>query len=328
MPANLTPEYKKAEQWYRESTSNEEKLLALERMLQVMPKHKGTEHLKADLHKKISRIKDASTQKGAGSSHVDIFHVPKTGAGQVVLLGTPNCGKSSLVGALSKAKVHITEFPYGTNAPVPGMAKYEDVQIQLVDMPPITADHVAPGQVGTYRQCDLIGIVIDLDGDIEGQWQVCIDFLESRRLILSEETGSKDDKGNNLAKKVFCVGTKVDVVGTGILALLQESCAYDFPFLEVSTTTGAGMDTFVACLFDMLEIIRIYSKRPGKPADMGDPFTLPRGSTVHELAYLIHRDLAEKLKTARIWGTGVYDGQNVQLDHVLYDKDVVELHFA
>ena len=156
MPANLTPDYFKAEQWYRSASTNEEKMLALEQMLAVMPKHKGTEHLQADLKRKLSQLKDASAQQKKAGKHVDIFHVPRSGAGQVVLLGTPNSGKSAILAALTHAKVTVAEFPFATHAPVPGMVRYEDVQIQLVDMPPITADYAAPGQVGTYRNGDLI----------------------------------------------------------------------------------------------------------------------------------------------------------------------------
>jgi ribosome-interacting GTPase 1 len=141
MPANLTPEYIKADKWFRSATTNEEKILALEQMLRVIPKHKGTEHMRADLRKKLSSLKDVGAQqKKAGGKHVDVFHVPRGGSGQVVLIGTPNCGKSSIVGSLTKAKVHIADFPFATGAPVPGMAKFEDVSIELVDMPPITAD--------------------------------------------------------------------------------------------------------------------------------------------------------------------------------------------
>jgi ribosome-interacting GTPase 1 len=327
MPANLTPAYKKAEQWFRSATTNDEKILALEQMLSIVPKHKGTDHLRADLRRKLSKLKEGGPQKGH-AAHVDIFHVPRSGAGQIVLLGTPNCGKSSIVGALTKAKVNIAPFPYSTHAPCPGMVKYEDIKIEMVDMPPVTADHVASGQVGTYRHCDLIGIVIDLDGDMDEQWQTCIDFLESRRLIAGEKTPITDAYGNMLAKKVFCLGSKADLVEPGLLGLLTESSPYDMTFLELSVETGTGMDSLPQTLFGLLEIMRIYAKPPGKPVDMNDPFTLPTGSTVQDLARTIHRQMADKLKNARIWGTGVYDGQNVQLHHTLHDKDIVELHFA
>ena len=92
MPTNLPPAYKKAEQWFRSATTNDEKILALEEMLSIVPKHKGTDHLRADLRRKLSKLKEGGPQKRQGT-HVDIFHVPKGGAGQIVLLGTPNCGK-------------------------------------------------------------------------------------------------------------------------------------------------------------------------------------------------------------------------------------------
>lgn len=326
MATNVTPDYRKAEDRYREAGTTEEKILALEEMLRLIPKHKGSEHLQADLKKKLSKLKEAPKQK-AGGKQVDIFYVPKGGAGQVVLLGLPNSGKSSLVGALSKAKVQIADFPFATNAPVPGMAKFEDVPIQLVDMPPITAEFVAPGQVGTYRNCDLIGVLIDLTADIEEQWQVCIDYLESKDLITRENQLTRDENGNSRTKPFFCLGTKVDEAGEGLLELLAETTDYQCEFMEISTTTGHNLDAFMAKLFAWLDVIRVYAKPPGKPVDKADPFTLPRGANVQDLACLVHRELAEKLKTARVWGEGVHDGQHVQLHHELHDKDVVELHF-
>ncbi|MCP4258610.1 MAG: TGS domain-containing protein [Planctomycetes bacterium] len=327
MPANLTPEYFKAEKWFRSATSNDEKIMALEQMLRVIPKHKGTDHMRADLRKKLSKLKEGGGQKKAGK-HVDIFHVPRSGAGQIVLIGAPNCGKSSIVAGLTNAKVNVADFPFATHAPVPGMVQFEDIQIELVDMPPITADYSAPGQVGTYRNCDLIAIVIDLSADVEEQMLICLDFLESRNLLTDSETPEHDSQGNALGKKAFCICTKTDIAKTGALELLKKFSKYPFEFVEVSAVTDGGLEGLSGKLFELLGIIRIYSKPPGKPADMTDPFTLPVGSTVMDLATVVHRQLAEKLKFARIWGTGVYDGQNTQRNHVLNDKDIIELHFS
>ncbi|MBA7634100.1 GTPase Obg [subsurface metagenome] len=312
MPANLTPEYLKAEKWFREATTTDEKVLALERMLAVMPKHKGTDHLKADLRKKLSKLKEVATQK-KGGKHVDIFHVPRSGAGQIVLLGTPNCGKSSIVAALTNAKVNVANFPFATTGPVPGMVTFEDVQIQLIDMPPITAD--------------LIAVVIDLSAEVQEQLETCLDFLESKSLLIDGDTTAHDAQGNVLAKEAFCICTKSDIAKPDALGTLKKSCKYPFEFVEISAQTGIGFGKLPAKFFSLLGIIRIYAKPPGKPADMTDPFTLPVGSTVMDMATAIHRQLAEKLRFARIWGTGVYDGQNTQRNHVLNDKDIIELHF-
>jgi uncharacterized protein len=313
MPANLTPAYFKAEQWYRQATTPEEKILAIEQMLAVMPKHKGTDKLKADLRQKLSALKEGE-EKRRKSGGVDIFHVPRGGAGQVVLLGMPNSGKSSLVGLLTDAKVHIADFPFATHAPVPGMMKFEDVPIELVDMPPITAEIVMPGQVGTYRNCDLIAIVIDLSANIEEQWKVCLDFLETRNLLPG--------------KKAVCICTKSDIAAEGAIDKAKQLCDNRFETIAVSVDTGEGMGELPAMLFKLLGIIRVYAKPPGKKPDMNEPFTIPAGSTVLDLARVIHRELAEKLKHARIWGTNVYEGQSVQRNHVLNDKDIVELHFS
>jgi len=327
MPANLTPEYFKAEQWFRAATTNEEKILAVERMLAVMPKHKGTDHLKADLRRKLSKLKEAPAKKGKGK-RVDIFYIQRTGVGQVVLLGTPNCGKSSIVGALTNAKVNVADFPFATAAPVPGMMKFEDIQIQLVDMPPVTADSIIPGQVGTYRNCDLIAIVIDLSANVTEQLRICLDFLESRSLLIDGQTPAADGHGNVLGKKAFCICTKCDIAKPDALETLKKSCRYPFEFVEVSVENGERMGKLSEVLFRKLNIIRVYAKPPGKKPDMDEPFTLPADSTVMDMATAIHRELAEKLKFARIWGTGVYDGQNAQRNHVLNDKDIIELHFA
>jgi ribosome-interacting GTPase 1 len=318
----------KAEEWYKSATSTDEKILALERMLAVIPKHKGTDHIKADLRKKLGKLKDAGMQKKGGAAHADIFHVPRSGSGQVVLIGTPNCGKSSIVAALTKAKVNVTDFPFATPAPVPGMAMFEDVKIELVDMPPITADYIAPGQVGTYRNCDIIAIVIDLSGDVLDQIDICMDFLESRSLLIDGETLAHDSQGNSLGKKALCICTKSDIAEPGTIETLKELVEHPLEFVEISVETGEGLDELKGTFFRLLDIVRVYAKRPGKPADMTDPFTLPKGSTVTDLAHVVHRQLAEKLKSARIWGAGVHDGQNTQRDHILSDKDIIELHFG
>ena len=223
MPANLTPVYNDAEERFRNAATNEEKIAALEEMLSVMPKHKGTDGLRADLRASSAGSGRPPPQKKAGT-HVDIFHVPRSGAGQVVLLGMPNTGKSSILAALTKAKVVVADFPFATQVPVPGMVRYEDVQIQLVDMPPITADYSAPGQVGTYRNGDLIAVVIDLSQDVEEQILVLMDFLESRKLLLDEKTPAVDDQGNCPGRKAVCLCTKADLAPDGAFELVKKSC--------------------------------------------------------------------------------------------------------
>jgi len=321
MPANLTPDYLKAEQWFRQASTTEEKILALEEMMRVIPRHKGTNHMRAELRKKYSALKESAEKRKKASHGPDPFHIPKSGSGQVVLLGLPNSGKSSIVSALTHAKTEVADFPFTTSIPTPGMAKFEDVHIEIVDMPPITADFAPSGIVNTLRNCDLIGVIIDLSGDIDQQIKVCFNFLESKRLLLDEGT-------NVLGRKCFVIATKKDLVSSNAIDNLKKQITKPFEIIAISVKDKASLDKMLADIFRLLDIIRIYAKKPGREPDMTEPFVLPKGSTVMDLTQSIHRELAEKLKTARCWGSGVRDGQNVHRTHILCDKDIIELHFA
>jgi ribosome-interacting GTPase 1 len=320
MPANLTPDYFKAEKWYRQAATDEEKIPALEEMLRVIPKHKGTEHMRADLRKKLSELKMAAETKKHGPHGFDIFHIPKTGAGQVVLLGLPNSGKSSIVAGITHAKAHVAEFPFTTNAPLPGVAMFEDVKIEIVDMPPITADYAPTGIVNAYRNCDLIGVCIDLSADITEQIKVCFNFLEEKRLLLTPE--------NPIGKKCLVIATKPDLVSQDKIAELEKLLTKPFEIATVSDNNLPSLEKMLEMIFNILEMVRVYAKKPSQPADMKEPFVLHKGATVADLVEMIHRDLAEKIKAARCWGHGVHDGQNVHKTHILCDKDIIELHFV
>ena len=330
MPANLTPEYKKAEEQFRSAASDTERLAALEEMLRAIPKHKGTESMQADLKRRISKLKDAieSGGKKGGTRHVDVFHVPKSGAGQVVLVGMPNAGKSAILAALTNAHVNVSDYPFATEKPVPVMMLFEDVPIQLVDTPPITADYASPGFVNTCRGADLLAIVIDLSADVLEQMEVCTQYLDEHRLIL-DLTADEDDGVTYLARPTFVIAAKTDLAPAGTLETLKELTDRPFEYIAVSAATRQGLDEFIKRVFEMLDVVRVYAKKPGRDPDMTEPFTLPRGSNVHDLATLIHRQLAESLKSARAWNAvGIHDGQNVPRDHILTDKEIVELHFG
>ncbi len=331
MPANLTPEYRKAEQAYREARTDGERLAALERMLAVIPKHKGTDHMQADLKRRIAKLRHAPTAR-AGARRVDPFHTERGGAGQVVLIGLPNCGKSALVGALSKARVTVTDYPFGTHGPVPGMAYHEDAAIQVVDMPPLTPESIMPGMMGAYRTADVVLICVDLSADdaLE-QLDACLDVLDRRgmvpvaRHVAREE---RDDEGRQL-KTTLIAGTKDDAPGAAdTFAALAELYGDRLPMLSVSAQTRHHLAELTAHLFGVLEVVRVYAKQPGKEPDLQVPFVLPRGGTVVDMARAVHRDFPDKLKYARLWGSAKFDGQQVSGDHVLEDRDIVELHIA
>ena len=322
MPANLTPMYRKAEEAFRQAKTTADKIAALEEMYATIPKHKGTEKMQADLKTRMSKLREAGEQHKAHGG-VDLFHVEKHGAGQYVLIGLPNCGKSALVGALTKAHVTVAPYPYATHAPVPGMMAYEDVQIQLVDMPPVTAEGPVPGMIGSVRAADGLIICIDLGADVLEQMEVCMGLLEGRGLV---PPGRQVPEGG-AAKRMLVVGTKVDLPGAAEnFQALKELYGSAVPLLATSAEKGDNLGEIPRTCFKMLDVVRIYPKEPGKPPDKERPFVLPKGSTVLDLAAVIHKDMAAHLKRARIWGANMYEGAPAPREHVLSDRDIVELH--
>jgi len=330
MPANLTPDYLAAEQRYRQAKSPQEKLEALEEMLRTIPKHKGTDKLQAELKRKISAAKEAAQQaKKAGGGGHDPFAIGRQGAGQVILIGTPNTGKSSIVGSITKAAVKIAEWPFTTAVPVPGMCHYEDVPIQLIDTPPLTAEQAPTGLAGAVYAADAVVIVLDASaGSILEDAEACLAFVQARKLVPTSEPNPAMPEDHNEPKPKRCLilANKCDLPGTADnIEVLKEMLSTPVKIKPCSATTGQGVHDLPKDLFQLLNVMRVYAKPPGKPADMEQPFILKVGANVLDMAAVVHRDLPGKLKTARVWGTGVHDGQQVQKDHVLHDKDVVEL---
>jgi ribosome-interacting GTPase 1 len=329
MPANLPPQYSKAEEEYRRATSPAERLEKLRELYRLLPKHKGTEKLQAELKQKISRTKDEveggkSAGKKGGVSH----RVPREGAGQIVLVGPPNSGKSALLAALTNAKPEVAAYPFTTRAPQPGMMAWDDVRAQLVDLPPISADVMEPWLPGLVRSADAALLVVDLgDDDLVDTAQAVLDRLAGAHAELVGTLPHDVDDEALIHVKTAMVGNKADAPGAPErLEILREFFGDRFPILAVDAQTGRGLDDLGKAAYDLLEVIRVYTKIPGKPVDRTHPFTVPIGSTVLELAREVHRDFEHSLKFAKIWGTGVFEGQTVKRDHELHDADVVELH--
>ncbi|HEV3163509.1 MAG TPA: GTPase [Isosphaeraceae bacterium] len=329
MPANLPPQYSKAEEEYRRATSPAEKLEKLRELFRLLPKHKGTEKLQAELKQKISRTKDElegakGTAKKAGVSH----RVPSDGAGQIALVGAPNGGKSATLAALTNAHPEIAPYPFTTRAPYPGMVHYLDVQYQLVDLPPITPDFMEPWVPNIIRSADAALLVVDLgDDDAPDATEAALARLAGvhTELVGSLPFDCEDETIQHV--KALLVANKVDAPGAkDRLDIIREWFGPMFPIVSVAATTGVGLDELRKMAYDLLGVIRIYTKVPGKPADKARPFTVPIGSTVVDVAREVHRDLEQSLKFAKVWGQGVFEGQTVKRDHELHDADIVELH--
>jgi ribosome-interacting GTPase 1 len=317
LPANLTPQYYAAEEKYKKARSPEEKTEALHEMLSVIPKHKGTEKLQADIKKRLALLREEG-QKKKQKGLSNPFHVEKQGAGQVVLAGCPNSGKSSLVAVLTRAKVKVAAFPFTTTVPSTGMIPHEDVLVQLVDTPPFTADNVPAGLIGTFRNADALLLTVDLSADD------CLEQLETTSQLLQDRGLIDPDGDNPYTLPYLFLGTKRDLpVAEAHLDILKEFRP-EIAILPVSVRDDS-MKALQERIYRLLDIIRIYGKAPGKPPDMTRPFILNNGATVVDLAYEVHRDFPDRLKTALVWGSSRFDGQAVPRDYILHDKDIVEL---
>lgn len=332
MPANLTPAYKAAEERYRAAVTPEERIAALEEMLSAMPKHKGTEKLQADLKSRIAKLRRAPKKKPdtRGQSH----RIPKEGAGQVALVGPPSSGKSSLVAGLTHAEPQVAAYPHTTREAVPGMMPFEDTAFQLVDLPPVSEEYVEGWVFDLIRSADLVWLVLDVERTLEGL-ELVEEILAGKGIALvPARLGGERDAEEEAEHRPGWAYQETLLVLTGIdrqdaredLPLLERLLEAPFPRVAVSVVTGEGVDTLGRTTFDALGVLRVYTKQPGEEPDLAQPFTLPIGASVEDLARLIHQDLADGLKFARVWGESVYDGQRVQGGHLLEEGDVVEIH--
>lgn len=326
MPANLSPAYRDAEERFRAAVTREEQIDALEEMLRVIPKHKGTEKLQANLKSRLAKLRRAPKKKPdtSGPSH----HVPKEGAGQVVLVGPPNAGKSSLLAKLTHAEPEVAPYPFTTRETCPGMMAYEDVAIQLVDLPPLSREHVEPWVYDAIRRADLVWWVLDIEKVLEGR-ELVEELLAAKGIALLPIGGEapEEPRPGWVYRKALMVLTGLDRPDAREdLELLDGLLEAPWPRVAVSNLTGEGHEGLARRTFEALEVLRVYTKQPGEEPDLEQPFTLPRGATVEDLARAIHRELADQLRFARVWGPSAFDGQKVQGGHPLEEGDVVEIH--
>ncbi|MBE9546846.1 MAG: 50S ribosome-binding GTPase [Proteobacteria bacterium] len=327
MPANLPPQYLEAEKRYREAKTPNAKVEVLEEMLTIVPKHKGTDKLRADLRRRISKFKDQALHKKGVSRKKTAFSIDKEGAAQVVVVGPPNTGKSALIDTLTNASPEVADFPHTTHKPTPGMAPYKDIQFQLVDTPPITRDYMDPSMADLIRRADIVVVLLDLNADPLQQFEDIMYILQTLRIFPGNAPIPEDLTKSPFIKKMLVAVNKMDKPeDEEDFEIFLELTEMKLPCLGISVRNVKNLTTFVEKLYELSEVIRVYTKAPGKEPDMKSPFVIPRESTLEELAGKIHKDFVVKLKHAKIWGKSVRDGQMVQKDYIMQDGDVVEMH--
>lgn len=328
MPANLPPQFYEVEKRLRTARTPAEKMGVIEELLTIIPKHKGTEHLRGDYKRRLAKLREEQTQKKAkGKSGADFWQIEREGAGQVPLIGLPNGGKSSLLKALTKAKPEIAPYPFTTRFPLPGMMSFEDIQIQLIDLPPLSPDFMESWVPEILRQGDLWLIVLDLDDDPLAQLKQAKAILARFKLFLLEEAGDNPPAPPWVFRPVLLAGNKLDLPGAmDTLEIYQELQKNGFPMIGLSAKEEMNLDHLKSEVFQGLDLVRAYTKVPGKEPDLSKPFILKKGSTLLDLAGEIHQDFLRKLTYARVWGKKTYAGQMVSRDYLLVDRDVIELH--
>lgn len=329
MPANLTPQYLAAEERYKQARDDREKLKALKEMLANIPKHKGTEKLQAEIKRKIAKLKDDIDTKKTKGGHRFSYGVEREGAGQAVVVGPPNVGKSLLVSSLTGTALEVADYPYTTRNCQPAMMLYEDIQIQLVDLPPVSETFVENWMSSVIRVADLMLLVTDASrDDLLEQMDSTLAILRGFKIIpRGMVTGDALDSVHWSQIRTVLVANKIDCPGAMDNAqILRELYGDALEMIAVSAANHSNLAELKYKIVQALQIVRVYSKRPGHEPDIQRPFTFPLGSSLMDFAKAVHKDFAENLKFARVWGKNVFDGQRINRDYLLQDRDIIELH--
>ncbi len=327
MPANLTPQYKEAEQRYRQARGLPAKIAALQEMMAVIPKHKGTDHLRADLRARMSRHLEEVEKPRATSGGPQPFSIRKEGAGQVLIVGLPNSGKSELLQALTRAPAKVGDYPFTTQTPMVGMLPYENVLFQLVDTPALNDRDVQTRLFGLLRNTDLLMVTVDLSVDPLEEMQAIIQLLDEWGYSLLENDEAIDAEGSRVQKLALLVANKSDEDASGKgWEAMRRRYGRRFTLLRVSCMDGSGLEGVGAEVFKSLNRVRVYTKSPSGRPDYNAPIVMTLGSTTADAAERLHKEWREKLRYALLWGSAKFDGQRVGRDYVLADGDVIELH--
>jgi len=389
MPANLPAEAKHKWREASQARRPQEKIAKLQEFLSLVPKHKGTENLRAQVKRKIAILRREIAEKKRKKAGVGgpKFFVEKEGDTQIVILGPTNVGRSSLLSILTNAKVEISNYPYTTKAPTPGMFQYQDLQFQMVEAPALMEGSADGGAWGlqtltSARNADGLLLMIDLSRDSVEQFSLISRELEKAR-ILTRKPRAKvgiERKYMGAGLKIVMLGRLVDCTSKDVERLLKsygihdatvriqgeatiddvedaifEGTVYrlaiivankaDVPnaakrieqlkgfvgeemkILPVSCKAKFGLEKLGSEIFEMLDIIRVYTKEPNERFASEKPFTIRKGSSILDLAKRIHSDFYKQFSYAKVWSKRLrFSPQKVGGTFTLEDGDTVEIH--
>src|SRR3989344_5672502 len=300
MPINASYEYYNAEKVYLEAKTLPEKILALEELIRVSPKHKSSENLLKELRTRLRKLKEKQekskkigkpTKKGIRKEHF-----------QCVLLGLPNSGKSSLLAKLTNARPKISPYSFTTSYPEIGTMDYQGVKAQIIDLPSIGSESLDQGMINT---ADCLLIVIENLSD-----------LQKTSTYLAKANGSK-----------IIILNKSDILSNEEKRKLEATLkSKKLPGILVSTVTNQNIEQLKELIFKQMHVIRIYTKEPGKPSTK-EPIVMSENSTVRNVAESILKGFSSKIKETKITGpSSKFPNQIVSLSHICKDLDIIEFH--
>ncbi len=388
LPTNVTPEFDKQRQIYEDTEDLEQRIIELQKLLALAPNHKGAERMIGDYRKKLAKLraeleKRREQERARRSSASEEGVIRKEGAGQVCLVGVTNSGKSTIIDTLTNADVTVADYPFTTAVPTPAMLAYEDINIQLVELPGLFEGSYDSGigrqSLAVARNTDLIAIVVDLSQDIEFQMNTIFGELDRARIRLNREKsavriertgmggmmiygiqnfeGTREEvieflqsrKVNNVIVRfqkpatyqqlIDALDASVSFVRAMIIATkgdkpgskeqferLQEKYGDRFDIVPISALKGENVDVMKRSLFDHLDILRVYTKVPGRKAEK-KPIVLPVGAVVEDAAAKVHRELfVKRFRAAVIYRkSDKIKRRQVGLSYPLQDGDILQL---
>jgi len=302
MPVNASPEFAHAELKFDRAQSDDERLLAMEEMMSTMPGHKGAESLRSQLRMRYKKLKEKMENKGKRSGRKNIQTIKKESM-QATIVGFPNTGKSSLFQVLTGTKnLTISSVAFSTYTSLVAMMPFEDVKIQLLDLPPFPNEDKS-----LINTTDTLIIVIDNLSQID----------ESEKYIQ-----------RTAAKKLY-VFTKSDLLNEQEKRRLEATLKSKYKKIDCTIFSNkehvrTEVYELKNKIFKTFPIIRVYTKEPKKEST-GIPMILDHGATAKDIAEKIIKGMSKKIRKTRIWGpSSKFPGQMVGLEHVLKDKDTVE----